>query len=97
VKRNSLRDKVQATVDDSIDEVAADVTAVLKDGRRVHVRVEHAIGSLQRPLSQAQLDDKFSALVEPVLGAQRVGAIRDACRRLAGLPDVRELARLCSA
>eukprot|EP01034_Spumella_vulgaris_P002786 gene2786-3612_t len=32
----ALRNKVQATVDDSIDEAAADVTAVLTDGRRVH-------------------------------------------------------------
>jgi hypothetical protein len=44
----ALRRKVVATVDDSIDEASADVTAVLKDGRRVHVFVEHAIGSLQR-------------------------------------------------
>ena len=37
----ALRRKVVATVDDSIDEASADVTAVLKDGRRVHVLVEH--------------------------------------------------------
>src|SRR6195952_2511278 len=54
----ALRRKVQATVDDSIDEAASDVTAVLTDGRRVHVRVDHAIGSLQRPLSDAQLHGK---------------------------------------
>ena len=91
----ALRRKVQATVDDGIDEAAADVTAVLTDGRRVHVRVEDAIGSLQRPLTDAQLDDKFAQLVDPVLGAVRTQAIGDVCRRLATLPDVRELLPLC--
>ena len=91
----ALRRKVQATVDDSIDEVAAHVTAVLNDGRRVEVRVEHAIGSLQRPLSDAQLDAKFSALVTPVLGAQKVDMIAASCRRLAALDDVRALTALC--
>jgi 2-methylcitrate dehydratase PrpD len=91
----ALRRKVQATVDDSIDEAAADVTAVLTDGRRVHVRVDHAIGSLQRPLSDAQLDGKFGQLVEPVLGADRAKAIGQACWKLAGLRDVRELVQLC--
>ena len=33
----ALRRKVVATVDDRIDEASADVTAVLRDGRRVHV------------------------------------------------------------
>ena len=91
----ALRRKVQATVDDSIDEAAVDMTAVLTDGRRVHVRVDHAIGSLQRPLSDRQLEAKFSQLAEPVLGAERVGRITQACWQLAGLRDVRELIRLC--
>ena len=49
----ALRRKVVATVDASIAEDAADVTATLHGGRTVHVRVDHAIGSLERPLSDA--------------------------------------------
>src|SRR6187402_23072 len=41
----ALRSKVMATVDDAIAEESADVTAVLKDGRREHVFVKDAIGS----------------------------------------------------
>jgi len=89
------RGKVQATVDDSISEEAAHVTAVLKDGSRVVVHVEHAIGSLQRPLSDAQLEAKFRSLVEPVLGEKRAGEITRECRQLASLPDVRALVALC--
>jgi 2-methylcitrate dehydratase PrpD len=91
----ALRNKVRATVDDSIAEAAVDATAVLLDGRRVHVRVDHAIGSLERPLSDAQLAAKFKSLVVPRLGDAKVAEISAACWRLASLPDVRELTALC--
>jgi 2-methylcitrate dehydratase PrpD len=91
----ALRNKVQATVDDSIAEAAVDATAVLEDGRRIHVRVDHAIGSVERPLTDAQLEAKFNALVEPVLGAEKARDITATCWRLASVADVRELAALC--
>lgn len=84
----ALRRKVVATVDDSIDEASADVTAVLKDGRREHVFVGHAIGSLERPLSDAALEDKFRTMADPVIGAARVSALLAACRDLGNAPSV---------
>lgn len=93
----ALRRKVVATVDDAIDEASADVTAVLKDGRRVHVFVEHAIGSLQRPLSDAALDDKFATQSAPVLGDARTAELIAACRRLGELDDLRMLTALARA
>jgi 2-methylcitrate dehydratase PrpD len=91
----ALRRKVEATADPDIDEAAADVTAVLADGQRIHIRIEHVIGSLQRPLSDAQLDAKFASLVEPVLGAAKAQALGEKCRALATLADLRELIALC--
>ncbi|MDQ6628568.1 MAG: MmgE/PrpD family protein, partial [Pseudomonadota bacterium] len=91
----ALRRKVVATADPAIEEASVDVTAVLANGERLHLHVEHAIGSLQRPLSDVQLDAKFAALVEPVLGADKVAAIVAACRQLGALADVRELVGLC--
>ena len=67
----ALRDRVQAQVDDSIDEASADVTVTTRDGRRHHVFVEHAIGSLERPMSDDDLAAKFHGLVDPVLGSAR--------------------------
>jgi 2-methylcitrate dehydratase PrpD len=93
----ALRRKVVATVDEAIDEASADVTAVLKDGRRVRVFVEHAIGSLQRPLSDSALDDKFATQAAPVLGDVRTAALIVACRRLGELADVRTLTALARA
>lgn len=89
----ALRRKVVATVDDSIDEAAADVTAVLKDGRRVHVRVEHAIGSLQRPMDDAALEAKFNDLAAGIIGAQRSAQLLASCWLLGELADVRGLAQ----
>jgi 2-methylcitrate dehydratase PrpD len=86
---------VRATVDDRIAEEAVLVTAVLQDGRRVEVRVDHAIGSMQNPLTDAQLEAKFGSLVAPLLGEAKARAITAACRSLATQPDVRALTALC--
>ncbi|SCK29377.1 2-methylcitrate dehydratase PrpD [Variovorax sp. HW608] len=93
----ALRNKVQATVDDSIDEAAVRVTAVLTNGRRVEVNVEHAIGSLENPLTDAQLEAKFASLVVPVLGQARADEITKHCRTLASISDIRTLTALCAA
>ncbi|HUP98801.1 MAG TPA: MmgE/PrpD family protein [Usitatibacter sp.] len=87
-----LRRKVVATVDDSIDEAAADVTAILRDGRKVHVFVEHAIGSLERPLSDRQLEEKFHYLADPVIGAARATKLVEACWKLGEARDVKAIA-----
>jgi 2-methylcitrate dehydratase PrpD len=90
----ALRRKVVATADDAIDEASADVTAVLADGRRIRVFVEHAIGSLQKPMSDAQLEAKFHSLADPVLGSPATGRLIDACWRVGSAPDVCSLAAL---
>ena len=90
----ALRRKVVATVDDSIDEASADVTAVLKDGRQVHVFVAHAIGSLQNPMTDAMLEGKFRGLSNSVLGAQRTAALISAAWGLGHAADVSALVAL---
>ena len=89
-----LRRKVVATVDDSIDEASADVTAVLLDGRRVHVFVEHAIGSLQNPMTDAMLEGKFHGLSDPVLGAARTSQLLKACWAVGTVDNLRTLSQL---
>ena len=90
----ALRRKVVATVDDSIDEASADVTAVLTDGRKVHVFVEHAIGSLQNPMTDKMLEGKFTQLSEPVLGAAKTKQLIEACWGLGTAKDLRALTAL---
>ncbi|MGZ5035089.1 MAG: MmgE/PrpD family protein, partial [Usitatibacter sp.] len=78
----SLRRKVVATVDDSIGEASADVTAILKDGRKVHVFVEHAIGSLERPMSDRDLEAKFHSMADEVIGKSKADTLIEACWKL---------------
>jgi 2-methylcitrate dehydratase PrpD len=90
----ALRRKVVATVDDSIDEASADVTAVLKNGQRVHVFVEHAIGSLENPMTDAMLEGKFHDLADPVIGQGKANELITASWKLGSLGDVRQLTAL---
>ncbi len=92
----ALRRQVVATVDDSIDEASADVTAVLKDGRRVHVFVEHAIGSLQNPMTDANLEAKFHGLSDAVLGAARTSELISACWAVGDAANVQTIVTLAA-
>lgn len=92
----ALRRKVVATVDDSIDEASADVTAVLKDGRRMHVFVEHAIGSLQNPMTDTLLEAKFQDLSDPILGAGRTSELINACWALGAAASVAAVVALAT-
>ena len=92
----ALRRKVVATVDDSIDEASADVTAVLTDGRRLHVFVEHAIGSLQNPMSDSQLEAKFQGLSDTILGTGRTSELINAGWTIGNAANVATLAQLAA-
>ena len=74
-----LRRKVVATATEGLEEDAADVTVTLKDGRSAHVHVEHAIGSLAKPMSDADLEAKFHGLVDPILGKVKAAGLHQLC------------------
>ncbi len=93
----ALRDRIGATVDPSIAEDAVDVTVTLTDGRTLHMFVPHAIGSIERPMSDDLLDGKFHDLVDPVLGAARANALVALLRDIGNAPDVRALVTAATA
>jgi 2-methylcitrate dehydratase PrpD len=86
----ALRAKVEAIVDDRIDEASADLTIRTTDGRELHLFVEHAIGSVERPMSDAQLRAKFAGQSEPVLGAAKTSRVWDLAIGIAQCSDLRE-------
>ena len=92
----ALRRKVVAVIDDSIHEASADVTAVLKDGRRVHVFVKHAIGSLENPMTDAMLEGKFHGLCDPVIGIDPTNKLIAAAWQLADSSNMGLLAALAT-
>lgn len=89
----ALRRKVEATSDTSIHEDAVDIEVELSDGRMVHRYVEHAIGSLDRPLDNDQLITKFADQAEPVIGREVTARLMELCWKLPALADAGEVAR----
>ncbi|HZQ61064.1 MAG TPA: MmgE/PrpD family protein, partial [Casimicrobiaceae bacterium] len=87
----ALRDRITAIVDREMHEDQADVTVHCRDGRELHAFVEHAIGSVERPMSHDDLARKFHGLVDPILGAARASEIIDACMRVAAASSVRDV------
>jgi 2-methylcitrate dehydratase PrpD len=90
----ALRGRIEAIADDAIDEAAADLTVTCRDGRIVHLFVAEAVGSLKRPMSDADLARKFHGLVDPVLGEARARRLIAQCTALADTADLGALTAL---
>jgi len=90
----ALRAKVNATTDTSISEASVDVTAILKNGKEVHVFVKHAIGSVENPMSDANLEQKFTSLAEPVIGKQKTAQLIAALWNLSKAADLKHIIQL---
>jgi 2-methylcitrate dehydratase PrpD len=89
----ALRAKVVPTVDPTIKAEQVDMTITLRDGTRLHKYIEHAIGSLEKPMSDAALERKFADLADGVLPAGQARRVMDLCWSLETLPDAAEIAR----
>ncbi|GAB2914548.1 MmgE/PrpD family protein [Paralcaligenes ginsengisoli] len=89
-----VRRKVVATVDNNINEASVDAVATLKDGSTVHVYVEHAIGSLQHPMTDLDLEKKFRGMSDEIIGAEQTGQLLAECWNLAAAPNVKRLVEL---
>ena len=89
----SLRDRVTAAVDRTIHEDQAHVAIKLKDGRTLEKYIEHAVGSLDRPMSDADLEAKFRGLADGILSKTETDILIRLCWDVAKLKDVAEVAR----
>jgi 2-methylcitrate dehydratase PrpD len=88
--------KVVTHADASIGKFQSDITVTLADGRSLHHKVEHALGTLERPMSDADLEEKFRGLVDPVLGTKQASDVIVKCWAVESLPDAGELARVAT-
>ena len=89
----ALRRRVAATTDESIEEDQVAIEVELSDGRTVTRFVEHALGSIHRPLSNDQLTEKFARQANPVIGEGPTTVLMDLAWHLADLPDASMVAR----
>ncbi|KAF9460749.1 hypothetical protein BDZ94DRAFT_1265424 [Collybia nuda] len=89
----TLRKRITTTPDPSVREDEAYVSALFKDGTNVTQHVEHAIGSLDNPLSDAQLKTKFIDQVALVLGDGGALKAFNAFTNIANMSDVGKIAQ----
>jgi 2-methylcitrate dehydratase PrpD len=89
----SVRDRVVTEVDPAIHEDEVHITLVTSDGRRIEKHVEHAIGSQQHPMSDADLEAKLAALANGVLAPAQTRRVIEMCWTVEDLRDISELPR----
>jgi 2-methylcitrate dehydratase PrpD len=88
-----LRKRVVPTVDTSVGKEQARITIVLKNGERLTTFVEHAVGSIAKPMSDGQLEEKFRGLADGILPATQTRDVIDLCWRTDALADAGDIAR----
>nr|WP_297458523.1 MmgE/PrpD family protein [uncultured Halomonas sp.] len=89
----ALRRKVHVTTDKRCHEASVSIAVTLADGRRVEKHIERAIGSLERPLSDEQIDAKFRGQATAVIGEPACEALIAASWRLEKTADVATIAK----
>jgi 2-methylcitrate dehydratase PrpD len=89
----SLRDRVSTVIDSSLHEDQVRITLTTKNGRRVEKFVEHAVGSLDHPMSDKDLELKFAGLANGILSADRQRKLMDLCWGVERLPETSAVAK----
>ena len=88
----ALRDRTKAVVDNAMHEDQTRVAIRLKNGKTVEKFVEHAIGSLHRPMSDTDLEAKFRGLAKGILGQADCDRLIRLCWKIGELKDAAEIA-----
>jgi len=88
----ALQDRVTTTIDPAVGEAQVRVVVTLTGGRRLEKRIEHVVGSIERPMSDADLDAKFLDLAGGVLTSSRARVLLDLCRTADRLPRASAIA-----
>jgi len=74
--------------------VSCRMSMTLDDGARLVAQVDYPKGSIQNPMSDAELRGKFESLAVPVVGASRATQIADRVSDIENCTSVRELMEL---
>ncbi len=86
-----LRGKVTATADPACHEASVTIRLKMKDGSKIEKHVERAIGSRERPLSNAQLEEKFLTQSALVIGQSASEKLLEMAWTLDQIADLKTL------
>jgi 2-methylcitrate dehydratase PrpD len=91
----ALRSKVIPVVTPGIEPAQVDMTIVLKDGRMLNRFIQHAVGSLDVPMSDKALEVKFADLADGILPPPTIRQAMDLCWNVETLANAGDIARMC--
>jgi 2-methylcitrate dehydratase PrpD len=89
----ALRAKVNPIVDAAVKPEQVEMTITLDDGRTLSRRIERAIGSLEKPMSDADLERKFLDLADGVIPLDQAKKTMEMCWKVDSLENAGDLAR----
>ena len=89
-----LRDRVEVSASDFVTEDQVDISVRMNDGSTHTLFVEQSLGNVHRPLSNAQLEDKFRNQAILAVPEQRAEQLIADCWRIAELDDAGDIARM---
>ena len=87
-KTIALRDKITVEIDNNLHKKSGEVTITLNNGQTLNIVIESAVGGLENPMTNKQLDEKFLDLTADILPLPK-------CKEL--LTDTWRMAELSSA
>ncbi|KAL4919643.1 hypothetical protein BDW62DRAFT_216790 [Aspergillus aurantiobrunneus] len=89
----NLRDKVSVMADKGVSKHEAFVTVEFNDGTKLDVHVEHALGSIEKPLSARQLKEEFLEQVSAHIGKKQADVAFSAFSQIANVTDMGKTTR----
>lgn len=92
IKVIAVRDRIQADIDQSLGADETKVVVTMKDCRKLDKHVVHAVGSMEVPLDEKRLQEKFLDQCETVLGADTEAASK-AIWGIEGVDDVASITK----
>ncbi len=96
-KVKHLSDITSIAVDATLPRgVSCNMVATLNDGRTFTSRIDYPKGSIQNPMSDAELLDKFARLAIPVIGDKRAAALAIALMNIEKCADVSSVLKLAA-
>ena len=91
-----VRKRVTVRTDPAVKSERCDLTVRLKDGRVLTRHIENAIGSLQKPMSDAALEVKFKDLAQGILPGPQAEKLIELCWKIETQADAGSVARAAS-
>ena len=89
----ALRTRVVPVVDPAVKPEQVEMSITLKDGRQLEKSIQHAIGSSEAPMTDHDLETKFTDLAEGILTSEQIRKLISLCWSVEKLSNAGDLAK----